>query len=384
MNSTVLRLGITRTPRTTGLLRDLTDPWHAVSNLTPNWFASVMGTGIIANVAAGLPIHLPGLRTAATVMWALAALLLAVLCAATVAHWIRYPRFARRHHRDPVIGNFYGAAAMAMLTVGSGALLVGRDWIGLDAAVTVATGLWALGTVSGIAIAVAIPVLMWRGHHYSPEKAFAGWLMPVVSPMVTAAGGALLIPYAPVGTVRAALLWFCYGCFAFSLIASLVVIPLVAARLARHGAWAAPMIPTVWIVLGPIGQSITAANSLGGNAHLAVDHGAADALLRFGVDYGWVATVPLLVWTAVALILTLRTAATGLPYALTWWSFTFPVGTCATGFTAMAVHTGLHGFAVAAVVYFLGLLTGWVVAARGTAVRALVSGALLRHPELIQ
>lgn len=35
----------------------------------PNWFASVMGTGIVANAAALLPLHSPVLLTAATVVW---------------------------------------------------------------------------------------------------------------------------------------------------------------------------------------------------------------------------------------------------------------------------------------------------------------------------
>jgi hypothetical protein len=30
------------------------------------------------------------------------------------------------------------------------------------------------------------------------------------------------------------------------------------------------MVPTLWIVLGPLGQSVIAANLLGTNAHLAV------------------------------------------------------------------------------------------------------------------
>ena len=42
-------------------------------DLGPNWFAAVMGTGIVANAAAVLPLRLPGLRVFATVVWALAA-----------------------------------------------------------------------------------------------------------------------------------------------------------------------------------------------------------------------------------------------------------------------------------------------------------------------
>ncbi|TWS19946.1 C4-dicarboxylate ABC transporter [Tsukamurella asaccharolytica] len=372
-------------PARAGLLADLRSPWEVVSNLTPNWFASVMGTGIIANAAVGLPVQVPGLRPAAAAVWVLAAALLAVLTAGTVAHWIRYPAFARRHHRDPVTGNFYGAMAMAYLTVGIGAVLVGRDWIGATAALALGTTLWVIGSVLGLFFALLIPVLMVRGGHYREDAAFAGWLMPVVSPMVTAAGGAVLLPYAAEGVVRTSLLWFSYGCFAFTLLASLIVLPAVLLRLLRGPRWAPTMVPTAWIALGPLGQSMTAANGLGAGAHLAVGGDLSAGLQRFGTDYGWTVTVAVLMWTAVALTLTLRTAlgtADGLPYALTWWSFTFPVGTCATGFSAMWAATGATGYAVLAIVYFLGLVTGWIVTARGTVHRALASGALLRHPAL--
>ena len=58
--------------------------------LTPNWFASVMGTGIVAVAAARLPEQFPGLHAAAIVLWALAGILLLALMAATVAHWVLY------------------------------------------------------------------------------------------------------------------------------------------------------------------------------------------------------------------------------------------------------------------------------------------------------
>jgi tellurite resistance protein TehA-like permease len=34
-----------------------------------------------------------------------------------------------------------------------------------------------------------------------------------------------------------------------------------------------------------------------------------------------------MIWLALAAAITVRTARRGLPFALTWWSFTFPVGT---------------------------------------------------------
>jgi hypothetical protein len=46
------------------------------------------------------------------------------------------------------------------------------------------------------------------------------------------------------------------------------------------------MVPTLWIVLGPLGQSIAAANLLGGVAHQALPAPYSTALQAFGVVYG--------------------------------------------------------------------------------------------------
>ncbi|WP_443027379.1 hypothetical protein [Sphingomonas sp. LR61] len=50
-------------------------------------------------------------------------------------------------------------------------------------------------------------------------------------------------------------LWSCYGFFGLSLITSLVGITLIWNRLAQHKVGAAGMVPTLWIVLGPVMDS---------------------------------------------------------------------------------------------------------------------------------
>ena len=56
-----------------------------------------------------------------------------------------------------------------------------------------------------------------------------------------------------------------------------------------------------------------------------------------------------------------------LPFSLTWWSFTFPVGTCVTGTSGLALHTGADLFRWAAVACYAGLLAAWVTVAARTA-----------------
>src|ERR1700722_14132745 len=132
-----------------------------LGNIGPNWFASVMGTGIVAIAGATLPVHVLGLRAFAQVVWAIAAVLLVLLIGVIGGHWLRHPTVARGHARNPQMAHFYGAAPMALMAVGGGAVLVGRDLIGERAAVDLDWVLWTAGTLGGLFTAVSIPFLMF-------------------------------------------------------------------------------------------------------------------------------------------------------------------------------------------------------------------------------
>ena len=338
-----------------------------VVQLGPNWFASVMGTGIVATAAASLPVHLPGLRAVATLVWAVAAVLLIVLIVAAIRH-------LRPNLDDPVMTQFWGAPPMALLTVGSGTLLLGRDWIGTAAAVDIDLVLWTAGTVLGLVSAVAVPYLMMTRHTVGPDAAFGGWLMPVVPPMVSAASGALLVPY--VGNPRELLL-ACYALFGITLFAAVLVIGQLWGRLVTHHTGAARMVPTLWIVLGPIGQSVTAAHLLGNAAQGVLPPAYAQATEAFALLYGVPALGFGLFWMALAAAITVRTARAGLPFSLTWWSFTFPVGTMVTGLSGIAARAGAGSVAVLAVLLYAVLVAAWAVVAART-VRGARRGSLLR------
>lgn len=354
-------------------------PAEALGSLGPNWFASVMGTGIVATAAATLPVRIPGLRAFAQGVWVFSAVLLVVLVIAVTVNWARHPTGARGHARNPQMVHFYGAAPMAFLTVGAGTQLVGADLIGTALAVDLNWLLWTVGTAGGLFTALTIPFLMFTQHEVEPDAAFGGWLMPVVPPMVSAATGALLIPHMAPGTGRANMLYGCYAMFGMSLVAASIIIAMIWSRLTHYGTSGTARVPTLWIVLGPLGQSITAAGVLGTQAHLAVDADLARAFDLLAVLYG----VPMwgfaVLWVALATSLTVRTLRRGMPFALTWWSLTFPVGTFVTGTSQLALHTGLPALRVAAVVAYAGLLGTWLLVTART-VMGSARGDLLHPP----
>src|ERR1700761_358065 len=338
----------------------------------PNWFASVMGTGIVAVAGAQLPVHVPGLRVFATVGWGLASLLLIGLTASCAVHWTRHPARVRGYTADPVMAQFWGAPPQALATVGAGALLLGPALLG-SAAVGLDWGLWITGAVLGVAAACWIPYLMMTRHDIGADAAFGGWLMPVAAPMTAAATGALLVPHAPAGQAPLTLLLACYAMFGISLLATLFIVPQIWSRLVRHKVGPAATAPAMWIVLGPFGQSTTAVSHLGTDATQVLPApygtGATVAGLLYGIPV-WGFAMMWLVLAAAIPAHPARTAGGRLPFALTWWSFTFPVGTCVTGTIALAARSHDTFLRDVAIGLYILLVLAWLVVLVRTAVFA--------------
>ncbi|MGV9287013.1 TDT family transporter [Streptomyces sp. NPDC003719] len=351
----------------------------AVRHLGPNWYACVMGTAVVGTAGAGLPRQVPGLRPVCTAVWALSLAVLAALLLARSLHWRYHRDQARAHLLDPAAAPFYGCLSMALLAVGGGAVTVGRDWTGEPAAVALGTVLFTAGTAIGLAAAVAVPYLMAVRHRIEPGQATPVWLLPLVAPMVSAAVGPLLVPHLPPGQPRATLLLACVAMFGMSLLATLVTLPVIFGRLLTGGPLPLALTPSLFLVLGPLGQSTTAVGKFADAAPGVLPGPYAEGFAVFAVLYGVPVTGFALLWLCLAAAHVVRARRRGMRFSMTWWSFTFPVGTCVTGAEALARHTGLAACEVLALVLYALLVAAWAVAAVHTG-RGLVSGALLAGP----
>lgn len=332
--------------------------------LGPNWYAAVMGTAIIGNAGAALPVHVP--RAPLVAVWLLSAVLLAVLLIARTGHWTRHPDQARAHLLDPAVAPFYGCLSMALLAVGGGALALRvPGGVALDAV------LWTAGTLVGLVAAVAVPFLMVTRHRIEPGTATPVWLLPIVAPMVSAALGPPLAAHLPEGQARSAMLLGCFALFGASLLMTLLILPVVFARLVHHGPLPLMLTPTLFLVLGPLGQSTTALGNL--------SDAAPGTFSALAVLYGIPVIGFALLWLAFSLSMVVRATRQGMGFGMTWWAFTFPVGTCVTGTASLARHTGLDALTWLSVALYAGLVLAWAAAAVRTA-GGLFSGALLGAP----
>ncbi|MYW72220.1 hypothetical protein [Pseudonocardia sp. UM4_GMWB1] len=118
--------------------------------------------------------------------------------------------------------------------------------------------------------------------------------------------------------------------------------------------------PTVVIVLGPFGQSVTAANLLAGEAQGLLPEPFAGLAIGAGLRYGAPAWGFAAGWTVLSAVLIGHALRRGMPFSASWWAVTVPFGTLVPGTNALAARTALPPVVGAAVVLFAVLvLVGW-------------------------
>lgn len=335
------------------------------ARLGPNWYAAVMGTAIIGNAARTLPWlgdhgRLDGLAAA---FWTLsAAMLLALGGLRLLAR--RDPGRVRALD-TPASAVFFGCPPMAMLAVGFGAQSAGLPVLGRSAAIGTDAVLWTAGTLYGVVVTARIAFRLALHHDTARAEASPTWFLPTVAPMVSAALGPALIPHLPQGQARLTLLLGCLGLFGASLLMVLVLLPVVWGRLLHEERMPLTLLPSMFLVLGPLGQSVTAAGQFSTQAAaatagtpLAAD-GAPAALHAFALLYGVPVTGFALLWLAIATVATVHGVRRKMPFAMTWWAYTFPLGTCVTGTAALYRQTHTPLFAALSVTLFAALLVAW-------------------------
>lgn len=344
----------------------------------PNWFTPVMGTGIVATAASTLPLQPGWLRPVATGVWVLGAAVLLVVVAATAVHHVRWPGAGRHYLADPVLVHSTGSVPMALLTVGGGSVALGATLLGTTAAVALGAVLMTVGTVLGVVTALGVPRLVRARDGYGVQDAEATWLLPVVPPLVSAAVVPLLSPSLPEGWPRLLVLATCTALLLVAVLAAAAMLVPVVRRAWRLGGAPPAALPPAWILIGLLGQAVTAVHTIGDGAVTELGDGWAWLGPAFGLP---VVGVALLVLAALAfLTVRARLGPEGLPFAMTWWSLVFPTGTVVTALSALSASTGLLLTAELAVGLYVALVAIWLVVAVLT-VRGLLDRSLVPRVE---
>ncbi|RDJ08992.1 TDT family transporter [Rhizobium grahamii] len=356
---------------------------RCVLHFTPNWFAATMGTGILAICLAQFP-NAPALTAVGEVLWLSNIVLFVGLALLYAAKWIRHRREALRIFAHPVASMFFGCIPMGLATIVNGTVIFGIARFG-DAAVPVAIGLWWFDAALAVLSGLAIPFAMVTRQTHVLEEMSAVWLLPVVACEVTAASGGLLLPHIPGASDQMTVLFASYVLWAASVPLALGLLSILFLRMVLHKLPPASMASTAFLSLGPIGTGALGLSlfALNGNAVLAANGlglfaGAMSGAAFLGAILLWAYG---LWWLGMALAITARYVANGLPFNLGWWGYIFPIGVYAVATMRLAAALHFPALAMFGAVLVIVLAAIWIVVAVRTCFGA-VDGTLFVDPSL--
>lgn len=332
----------------------------SLKSFAPSWGAAVMGTA-----ALSVALMVLGLTVPARVMLAIAVVFAVFVLGATAARWLRHRTEATADLRHPIKGGMTATAAGALLTL---SVAVGKVVPGYPLVVAV---LLVLGAVLALIIGWEFLAEMFTSQDATLAQVSGAWFVP---PVV-----AIIVPLAmlPLLTVdnASSLLPLAWAFLGMGAILYLVVTATLFVRSISHPLPPAALAPTLFIGMGPAGLLGLDMVRL---AQVSVDLGVADESLMTAV-------LPLAtmawgfgVWWMVAALVVLKRGYGRLPFALSWWGFTFPLAawTIATLVLGEAWNSGLlHGVGVLATVALSAL---WVYVAIRT-LMGIRAGTIWQH-----
>ncbi|TWH47713.1 hypothetical protein [Sporomusa sp. KB1] len=294
---------------------------QVVRNLSPAWFASVMGTGIFALASKNYACYWAGLNNAAVFLWGINIVLFLGLIVPWLLRWFFYQDYALRDLNHPITGQFYATMPIGCLVLAADFMTFGPSYIGTDLSLTTAKGLWITGAVLSLTTAVIIPTLNYF-NKVTIEDINPAWFMPPVSLIVVPIAGAPLIPYWPQTLQKVMLLinfvsWG-LGFFLFMYIAVICFYRLFVAPILPGS-----LIPTIWIYLGPIGAGTVSLLNLGHASLQFMNNTWIPVINIFGLIYWGFGFWWLIAASVITITYILRN---NLPYAISWWAYTFPLG----------------------------------------------------------
>ncbi len=331
----------------------------------PGWFAAVMGTGVLAMTTHRLAGDWPLLAFPAVFLHWLNSLLFVALAVPWLTRWLLFRPAALLTLQHPIQASFYPTFSIALLVLAA-------QWLTFGSSAGVALVLWWLGVIIHFAFSFAILFVMFRGEHVSTEHLTPAKFIPAVGLVVMPLAGGPLLAHAD-GALREWMLTVNVVGLGAGSMMYLGLLGLTLHRKYLHAPAQGVLTPTVWIHLAPIGVIPVSLMQVVEQLPFPAAREVATVLMLLVWGFGvW--------WLVMASLLTLSARAAGqLPFALSWWGFTFPLGAFVGESLRLNLLLGWQSAYAIGVAAWLLLCFLWAVTLLRTA-RGVVSGAIFQPP----
>jgi C4-dicarboxylate transporter/malic acid transport protein len=294
------------------MLKDIECKCEIIKNFAPSWFASVMGTGILAITSLFYSKYISFLKTIAHVLTYFNIILFFILLVPWLLRWIFFRKEAYRDLYNPVISNFYATLGVAMLVLSSNFIVILNN-------LSMGIIFWFIGVIVTILFGIIVPLIAFHGEHVKIDHINPGWFIPPVGLIVIPIAGSMIISHFS-GFYRDLILLINYFSWGSGFFIYLFLSAICLYRFILHKPLPNTLAPTIWINLGPIGAGTIALINLIKNSPFLTlkEPFFVFSFLFWGFGLWWV---------IIAIITTLiYIKKLKLPYSMSWWAFVFPLG----------------------------------------------------------
>ncbi len=313
----------------------------SLRSFAPGWGAAVMGTSAlsVALLVAGEGTLLESLtQWAAWATLVVAMLAGAAVLGVTAGRWVRHRDAALDDLRHPIRGGMTATSAGALLTL---AVAVGKVGPGMLPGGAILPAVVTL-TVSGAALALLVGweflAAMFDSRDVELAQVSGSWFVPPVVAVIVPLAMLPIVTRAP--ELAEDLLPLAWAFLGIGAVLYLVVTATLFVRSVSHPLPPAALAPTLFIGMGPAGLLALDMVRL---AQTSADVGAADDGVVGAVVPMATAMWGFGLWWMLAALRVLGRGYRSLPFALSWWGFTFPLAawTIATVVLARVWESGM-------------------------------------------
>jgi C4-dicarboxylate transporter/malic acid transport protein len=293
-----------------------------VRNFHPAWYATVMGTGGLANAVYLFLGKIPFFEKVAQALVLFNIALFVILIFPWVARWIWHRDILVEDMKNPLLGNFFVTMPVGMVVLGSNLYLIGPKMFTQAFIHLAGLVLFICGAPLIFFFTIAILYYAYTREALSPDHINFSWFItPVADIVVPILGTPIAAHYLSSAYATAKIItivdiiFYGIGFMLFLFVGSVVF-----HRFINHKLPHPQVSPTFWIILGPIGIGVVGLFNI------------ADALQSLGMltETGTLKVFGAILWGfgfwafLQTVVLTIRYWKEGVPFSMSWWAYIFP------------------------------------------------------------
>jgi len=350
---------------------------ETIEHFNPAWFASVMGTAVVPLAISFLTgSWVRGVAAAFTVVSVL--MFIAILVPWTLRFFM-FPAAVSTDLHHPIAASFFPTMPIAVVVIALDLLKYPDMFFSTDTSQEIAFWMWLIGSIGIYLAAFIVLPKIYRSDAIELSHANFGWFIPPVAKLLIPVAGfelAMLYPNRFELTFGLSIASFGIGLILFIFVGSLVY-----QRYVLESLPISKFAATSFIAIAPTAIIAVALFKMmhlfEAGTPIDIDPHAVKAFSVLGILAAWGFAAWAFVMAVVIVISYVRDL--DLPYALSWWAYTFPLGSLAvaTGVAwKVSGFESIHWFYVVAVVALFG---AWITVAVRT-VRAMWVGKVFASP----